>query len=52
MMFSLARGNIEAIILETPTVNVHVAPANLALVGAEIELIHAPRREFRLADVF
>jgi chromosome partitioning protein len=45
------QGDLEAIVQDTPTPNVHVAPANLALVGAEIELVHAPRREFRLADV-
>ena len=46
----IGQGDIEAIILETPTQNVHLIPANLPLVGAEIELVHAPRREFRLAD--
>ena len=46
----IGHGNIEAIILETPSQNVHVAPANLALVGAEIELVYAPRREYILAD--
>jgi chromosome partitioning protein len=44
-------GDLEAIVQDTPTPNVRLAPANLALVGAEIELVHAPRREFRLADV-
>src|SRR6266404_5871115 len=46
----IGQGDIEAVILETPTQNVHLIPANLALVGAEIELVHSPRREFRLAD--
>jgi chromosome partitioning protein len=46
----IGQGDIEAVILETTTQNVHLIPANLALVGAEIELVHSPRREFRLAD--
>jgi chromosome partitioning protein len=46
----IGQGDVEAVILETPTQNVHLIPANLALVGAEIELVHSPRREFRLAD--
>jgi chromosome partitioning protein len=45
------QGSLEGIVQETPAQNVHGAPANLALVGAEIELVHAPRREFRLADM-
>ena len=46
----IGQGDAEAVILETPTQNVHLIPATLALVGAEIELVHSPRREFRLAD--
>jgi len=46
----IGEGDIEAIVIDTPSPNVRLAPANLALVGAEIELVHAPRREFRLAD--
>jgi chromosome partitioning protein len=46
----IGQGDTEAVILETPTQNVHLIPSNLALVGAEIELVHSPRREFRLAD--
>src|SRR5438552_9094331 len=46
----ISTGSIEAIIRESSAQNVHVVPANLALVGAEIELVHATRREFRLAD--
>ena len=30
--------------------NLHIAPANLNLAGANIELVGLPRREFRLAD--
>ncbi len=46
----IGKGSIEGIVKETPTTNVWLAPANLALVGAEIELVHAERREFRLSD--
>ncbi len=46
----IGQGSIEAVIQKTSSQNVHVVPANLALVGAEIELVHAPRREFILAD--
>jgi len=41
---------IESIIVESPTKGVHVAPSNLALVGAEVELVNSDRRELRLAD--
>ncbi len=30
--------------------NLHIAPANLNLAGANVELVNLPRREFRLAD--
>jgi chromosome partitioning protein len=40
------------IIQETKSPNVSVAPANLALVGAEIELVNSERREFKLLDAF
>jgi len=30
--------------------NLHIAPSNLNLAGANIELVNLPRREFRLAD--
>jgi chromosome partitioning protein len=46
----IGKGELEAIAIPTPEANVSIAPANLSLVGAEIELVHAPRREFRLAD--
>ncbi len=46
----IGKGSMDGITLQTPEQNVWVAPANLALVGAEVELVHAPRREFRLAD--
>jgi chromosome partitioning protein len=41
---------IKSIIIETPTKGVWLAPANLALVGAEVELVNSDRRELRLAD--
>src|ERR1019366_7729096 len=41
---------IESIILVSPTKGVSVAPASLALVGAEVELVNSDRRELRLAD--
>jgi chromosome partitioning protein len=41
---------IQSIIVETPTKGVWLAPANLALVGAEVELVNSDRRELRLAD--
>jgi len=43
---------IQSIIVETPTKGVWLAPANLALVGAEVELVNSDRRELRLADSF
>jgi len=43
---------LESVVTDTPTQNVRVAPANLALVGAEIELVNFERREFRLSDAF
>ena len=42
--------SLESVICDTPTEGVRAAPANLALVGAEIELVNSNRREFRLAD--
>jgi chromosome partitioning protein len=41
---------IGSIILETPSKGVWLVPANLALVGAEVELVNYDRRELRLAD--
>lgn len=46
----IGKGDIEGVVVPTPEANVQIAPANLDLVGAEIELVHATRREFRLAD--
>jgi chromosome partitioning protein len=45
-------GNEElaGICLESPVPGVSVAPANLALVGAEIELVNSERRESRLLE--
>lgn len=40
------------VVRDTPTPGVKVAPANLALVGAEIELVNAEQRESRLASAF
>src|SRR5690348_10138677 len=44
----LGADSLDSIILSTPHPNVDVAPANLALVGAEVELVNADRREQRL----
>src|SRR5476649_1367123 len=44
----IGRESLESVIKETPTQNVFVAPSSLSLVGAEIELVNAERREFRL----
>lgn len=41
---------LESAIVESPHVGVSVAPATLGLVGAEVELVNAGRRELRLAD--
>jgi len=41
---------IESVISQSPTANVWIAPANIALVGAEVELVNSDRRELRLAD--
>lgn len=41
----------ESLVLESPTPNVWILPANLALVGAEVELVNAERRELRLREV-
>jgi chromosome partitioning protein len=41
---------VELLIRKTELPNVDVLPANLALVGAEIELVNAERREVRLAE--
>jgi chromosome partitioning protein len=48
----IGRQPIDSIIVSSPTENVSVAPANLALVGAEIELVNSDRREWRLRDSF
>jgi len=44
--------SLEFIVRDTPSQGVRVAPANLSLVGAEIELVNSNRREFRLIDSF
>src|SRR5581483_7877134 len=41
---------LENILLESPSRGVFVAPANLPLVGSEVELVNADRRELRLID--
>jgi len=46
----IGQESIDAVIVETPNENVDVAPGNLALVGAEVELVNADRRETRLED--
>ncbi len=45
----LGKESLESIILPSPTPNLYVAPSTLALVGAEVELVNADRRELRLA---
>ena len=45
----LGKELLENIILPTPTPNLFVAPSTLSLVGAEVELVSAERRELRLA---
>jgi chromosome partitioning protein len=46
----IGQGDLASVIFDSPTPNVFVAPANLALVGAEVELVYAERRELKLAD--
>ncbi len=41
---------LEQVIRKTNTPNLDVAPANPDLVGAEIELVDTPKREYRLKD--
>lgn len=41
---------LDTIVVESPTPNVWIAPASLSLVGAEVELVNAARRELRLFD--
>ncbi len=38
------------VVVETEVPDLHVAPTSMHLSGAEIELVRAPRREYRLAD--
>lgn len=38
------------VVLKTKLQNLHLAPANLNLAGANVELVNVDRREFRLAD--
>ena len=42
--------DISVVLKESPTHGVWVIPASLSLVGAEVELVGADRRELRLAD--
>ncbi len=46
----IGESTIEEVIRETSTKNLSIAPANPDLVGAEIELVDTPQREFRLRD--
>jgi len=48
----IGSSDLSAVITETAAPGVKVVPANLALVGAEIELVNASRRESRLLDSF
>jgi len=40
----------DEILLQTNIENLHLAPANLNLAGANVELVNVERREYRLAD--
>ncbi|MBU1130800.1 AAA family ATPase [Patescibacteria group bacterium] len=42
--------NIEEVILPSNLAGLHLAPANLNLAGANVELVNLPRREFLLSD--
>ncbi len=46
----IGEATLEQVIRKSATANLSVAPANPDLVGAEIELVDTPRREFRLKD--
>ncbi|MBX3499760.1 MAG: ParA family protein [Alphaproteobacteria bacterium] len=46
----LGQAPLNEAIVETRIPNLHVAPANVNLAGAELELIDLERREFRLRD--
>ena len=46
----IGNDNIDSIIIQSPTKGVWVAPANLALVGAEVELVNTEHRESKLAE--
>jgi chromosome partitioning protein len=43
---------LPAAVVPTPVPNLSVVPANVHLSGAEVELVGAERREFRLRDAF
>jgi chromosome partitioning protein len=45
----IGRESIENIISESPTPNLFIAPSDISLVGAEVELVGADHREQRLA---
>ncbi len=44
------RVTMEEVLHDTNHDNLHIAPANLNLAGANVELVNLNRREFRLAD--
>lgn len=46
----VGNATLSEVIKESPSQNVWVAPANISLVGAEIELVGAERRESKLLD--
>src|SRR3989338_3991126 len=48
MMFDLITFN--DVVLQTRHDNLHLAPANMNLAGANVELVNVDRREFRLSD--
>jgi len=46
----IGESTLEQVIRQSSTANLSVAPANPDLVGAEIELVDTPKREFRLKE--
>lgn len=46
----IEKETLESAIVTTPSQNVSICPSSLALVGAEVELVYAVRRDTRLRD--
>ena len=47
---AIVNGSVEGMIIDTGMENLWLLPANRELVGAEVELVDAERREFRLRE--